>query len=233
VPPGISDATVPNPVFNLTPAATVDEGNNWINLSWGPLALGNPVTGVALSNYGPAAGSSVINRIPSTAAANFADAPALDFYGNSRKANLAVDAGAVEFAAGGGGGVTSATLTPTSFTFPGQTRNCPGTTLIQILGCLLDPLEVFTLTNTGTVPLTGVTGGTIGGADATEFALVPLFTSCGVAARGGTILAPGATCTVGVQFKPLTALTTGLKTATISVTDAAGTQTSTMSGTAN
>ena len=31
VPPGISDATVPNPIFNLTPAATVDEGNNWVN----------------------------------------------------------------------------------------------------------------------------------------------------------------------------------------------------------
>ena len=42
VPPGISDATVPNPIFNLTPAATVDEGNNWINISWGPLALTNP-----------------------------------------------------------------------------------------------------------------------------------------------------------------------------------------------
>jgi hypothetical protein len=51
VPPGISDATVPNPVFNLTPAATVDEGNNWINISWGPLSLTNPVTGAVLGNY--------------------------------------------------------------------------------------------------------------------------------------------------------------------------------------
>ena len=42
VPPGISDATVPNPIFNLTPAATVDEGNNWINISWGPLAHDQP-----------------------------------------------------------------------------------------------------------------------------------------------------------------------------------------------
>ena len=97
VPPGISDATVPNPVFNLTPAATVDEGNNWINLSWGPLAMSNPVSGDALSNYGPAAGSSVINFIPSTAGANYTGAPALDFYGNPRKGNNAVDAGAVEF----------------------------------------------------------------------------------------------------------------------------------------
>jgi len=31
---GIADATVPNPIFNLTPAATVDEGNNWVNISW-------------------------------------------------------------------------------------------------------------------------------------------------------------------------------------------------------
>src|SRR5207302_4263107 len=61
VPPGISDATVPNPVFNLTPAATVDEGNNWINISWGPLALTNPVTGVVLGNYTPTAGSSTNN----------------------------------------------------------------------------------------------------------------------------------------------------------------------------
>jgi hypothetical protein len=97
VPPGISDATVPNPVFNLTPAATVDEGNNWINMSWGPLGVTNPVTSEQLSNYGPAAGSSVINLIPSTAAANYNAAPPIDFYGNARKGNNAVDAGAVEF----------------------------------------------------------------------------------------------------------------------------------------
>jgi hypothetical protein len=48
-----------------------------------------------------------------------------------------------------------------------------------------------------------------------------------------TTLAPGATCVVTVQFQPKTAQTTGLKTATISVTDPAGTQTSTLTGTAN
>src|SRR5262249_27582919 len=64
VPPGISDATVPNPVFNLTPAATVDEGNNWINLSWGPLAETNPVTGATLGNYALATGSPAIDYVP-------------------------------------------------------------------------------------------------------------------------------------------------------------------------
>ncbi len=67
VPPGISDAIVPNPIFSLTPAATVDEGNNWVNMSWGPLAESGPITGALLGNYGPAAGSSVINLIPSSA----------------------------------------------------------------------------------------------------------------------------------------------------------------------
>src|SRR5437764_8710635 len=52
-PPGIADATVPNPIFNLTPAATVDEGNNWVNLSWGPLSMSNPTAvGGTNANYG-------------------------------------------------------------------------------------------------------------------------------------------------------------------------------------
>jgi hypothetical protein len=49
---------------------------------------------------------------------------------------------------------------------------------------------------------------------------------------GNVTLAPGGTCVVTVQFKPLTAQSIGVKNATISVTDAAGTQTSTLTGTA-
>jgi hypothetical protein len=64
VPPGISDATVPNPIFNLTPAATVDEGNNWINLSWGPLAMTGPLTNTTLANYEPTATSSPPHHEP-------------------------------------------------------------------------------------------------------------------------------------------------------------------------
>ncbi|HTG18282.1 MAG TPA: hypothetical protein VK747_23775, partial [Blastocatellia bacterium] len=53
-----------------------------------------------------------------------------------------------------------------------------------------------------------------------------------------TTLAPGASCTVLVQFKPLTTQATGLKSATISVTAGtgpvtAGVKTSTLNGTAN
>jgi len=50
---------------------------------------------------------------------------------------------------------------------------------------------------------------------------------------GQTTLAPGAACVVTVQFKPQTGQTTGVKNATVSVTDLAGTQTSTLTGNAN
>src|SRR5207237_5439603 len=128
VPPGISDATVPNPIFNLTPAATVDEGNNWINMSWGPLSLVNPSTNVTLGNY--AATGSSVNHVPSTAP-TYAPAPSVDFFGAARKTNNAVDAGAVEFGAavggGGGGGAPAATLNPATRNFGTVAR---GTTLL-------------------------------------------------------------------------------------------------------
>ncbi|HYM06235.1 MAG TPA: hypothetical protein VEU11_06710 [Terriglobales bacterium] len=84
VPPGISDATVPNPIFNLTPVATVDEGNNWVNLRWGPLSMVNPVTNAVLGNYGLATGSALNNAV-TCGTQNYNDAPAFDFYGTPRK----------------------------------------------------------------------------------------------------------------------------------------------------
>jgi hypothetical protein len=233
VPPGISDATVPNPIFNLTPNATVDEGNNWINISWGPLAETNPVTGATLGNYTPAAGSSTINYIPASATANYQEAPNTDFFNNSRK-NGSVDAGAVEFQSAGGPPVASASLAPATWSIS-LARNCPGTGIIGILTCLLDPAQTFTLTNTGTTPLTGVGGGVLGGlaANVANYFIVPtgtLLPTCGNPTH--TTLLPGATCVVVVQFKPLTAQGPGVKPATISVTDSAGTQTATLSGNA-
>jgi hypothetical protein len=284
----------------------VDEGNNWINISWGPLSLINTVNNTPLGNYGPASSSSVINLIPSTAngaQGAFTLAPATDFYGNARKTNNFVDAGAVEFVAGGttavasvtggslafgnvvvgttsaaqtltlhnngggaltginvavtapfsrpagaaggtcgatlaGGGtctisvvfsptvvgaatgsatitagvsvtgspvalsgtgvaaVVSASLTPTSHNYGGVTRTCPGTTLAQIAACALDPAQMFTLTNTGNVTLTGIGNGVLGGTNATEYTYRPMLSTCGPAGGGqlvaNTTLAPGA-----------------------------------------
>jgi len=98
VPPGTNEGNVPVPVFNLTAGATVDEGNNWINISWGPLSLTRPTDGTLIGDYSLTAGASAVNYI--AAANSFAAAPALDFFGNDRKANSRVDAGAVEFGAG-------------------------------------------------------------------------------------------------------------------------------------
>ena len=121
VPPGISDATVPNPIFNLTPVATVDEGNNWINMRWGPLSLVAPVAngtlaaGGLLSNYAPVTGS---NNIPVSTITPYPTA-ALDFFGNPRPetgetgANARMDAGAIEVTPG------VVAVTPFAIALPG------------------------------------------------------------------------------------------------------------------
>jgi hypothetical protein len=313
VPPGISDATVPNPIFDLTPAATVDEGNNWINISWGPLAMTNPAGTTTLGNYSLTAGS--------TAAidhANSTNAPPADFFGTHRPQGAGFDIGAVEFqaapvaaptlasiapASGARGtavnvtltgtnltGATAVTVSGTGVTVSGITATSttvtatftiaasvggvattlgartvsvttpggPGNTVTftvaagvptltpatrnfgnatRGVGALAAPTQIFTLTNNGSVNLTGVGPGVLGALNPTEFSIVQLLSSCGPAIPiikplGQTTLVPGALCTVVVQFRPLTTQTTGAKTATVSVTDSAGTQTSTLTGTA-
>ena len=133
--------------------------------------------------------------------------------------------------------VSSATLTPASWNIS-QTRNCPGTGLGQIV-CALDPSQLFTLKNTGNVTLTGITAGTLSAtptANTANYAIIGTVLGVQLSTCGTTVtsLAPGATCTVRVQFKPLTAQATGAKPATLSVTaGAAGPTTASLNGTAN
>ncbi len=91
--PGTNESNVPVPVFNLTAAATVDEGNNWVNINWGPLSLTNPVTGTVLGNYALAGGAAVNYITNSNSSVTYGAAPSDDYFGNPRKGNNAVDAG--------------------------------------------------------------------------------------------------------------------------------------------
>jgi hypothetical protein len=106
VPPGTNETNgLPTPVFSLTPSATVDEGNNWINMRWGPLSLTNPTAtggaygsyggGALLGNFAPTAPA--LNHVPLLSAGGLL-APSTDFFGNPRKtlATGAVDSGAIE-----------------------------------------------------------------------------------------------------------------------------------------
>ena len=134
VPPGVSDATLPSPVFNLTPAATVDEGNNWINLSFGPLTL-TDLSGATLGNYSLMAASAAIDKGDDSVA------PDHDFFGNPRPQGSEPDIGAVEFVKTA---AADADIEPSSLAF--------GTVAINTTSAS----QFVTLSSTGSAPLTGI-----------------------------------------------------------------------------
>ena len=212
VPPGIVDASTPNPVFSLTPAATVDEGNNWINVSWGPLSLsddsatgganGNYGGGPLFANYALAASSPAIDYVPlNTTTYPSGTVPALttDFFGHPRPdpANLThFDVGAIEFQ---GTGVGSVYVSPTSLQFAAM-----------LVGTGSSAAQTLTVTNsTGA----GITGLTIA-------VTAPFHRPAGAA--GGTCvgaLGAGASCTINIVYTPTAnAAATGTATITSSAT---------------
>ncbi|HEY3655539.1 MAG TPA: hypothetical protein VGL34_11260 [Steroidobacteraceae bacterium] len=143
-PAGQSETVGVAPVFQfngIAASATVDEGNNWINLTYGPLSLGRPpATGsgstssaeptVASAAVGIAQGAYSITADSAAVGAGNAAAPGTpnhDFYGQTRSTS-GVSIGAVEFplpaptltavspSAGVQGTTVAVTLTGTNFT---------------------------------------------------------------------------------------------------------------------
>ncbi len=61
--PELGGVLNPPSVFNLQVAATVDEGNNYVNLRYGPLFVENPMTKATFGDYHIAnTGSAAYNR---------------------------------------------------------------------------------------------------------------------------------------------------------------------------
>ena len=200
VPPGTNETNaLPTPVFSLAPAATVDEGNNWINMKWGPLTLTNPVGGASLGDFHPAASSPVIDAGVSTAQSGFTP-PSTDYYGTTR--SVPYDIGAVEGTGGGGG--CSVTVSPTSVPFGSQAD--------------------FTTSSAHSVTVhNGCTTSVSGGAftPTAPFSRATLLQG-GAGTCGGT-LAAGASCTVNVVFSPTTVGTVnGTLTVAYTATTVAG-----------
>ena len=201
VPPGTNEGNVPVPIFSLTAGATVDEGNNWINISWGPLSLVdpdteiNPTTETLLGNYGLTTGSPAINYITSAGSStSYTQAPNDDFYGNARKLDAGVDAGAVEFV--GGAPPPPPSLAVVSFSGPTPAlTTSPATTDVKT--------GTITVTNTGTGVLMLTAAPTV--VETTNrgtFTIVP--PAFGTACTSGAPVAPAGSCTIGVQYAPPT-----------------------------
>src|SRR5712692_1912015 len=222
VPAGISDATVPNPIFNLTPAATVDEGNNWVNISWGPLSMTNPTAtgglyanyggGAPLGNYRIAAGSSAANRVTG---ANFTDAPAYDFFNTPRKPGSTTDSGAVRLA--GTLGNTEFTVSPSLVDFGLVPVHSP-TTVDQ-------DVQVI---NSGISPLTGASA-TINCTGVTTGCSLASFSIASNTCTGATTLSTGQSCVINVVFNPIST-SQAQRNANLSVTSGGVTQNVPLSG---
>ena len=210
-PPGRSETTGLTPLFvfnNITPAATVDEGNNWINLSYGPLSLfnnaaqamlaagSNPAT-VVTGAYSIGAASNAVNG------GSNSGAPGTDFFGNSRALTAAnpADIGAVEFQPGNATEpVVSVSPSPLAF---GQVAT--GTTATRDL----------TVVNNGGAAMTTLTITPPSGA----FARSTAGTFPAGAPNCGTSLAAGSACTIRVVYTAAAVGTTS--TGTVGITGSA------------
>ncbi|WP_185646390.1 choice-of-anchor Q domain-containing protein [Burkholderia sp. Bp9143] len=102
VPPGISDTVLPNPLFSLLPSAVPDEGNQWINMSYGPLSLFNMSIVQGTAGYGVLLGNySIKTTSPARDTGTATGAPNHDIFGTHRPQGTGYDRGAVELSAGG------------------------------------------------------------------------------------------------------------------------------------
>lgn len=190
----------PPSVKNFQVAATVDEGNNYVNLRFGPLYLVNPATGLAFGDYhlggavtsgGAVTGSSS----PAFNAGTAAGAPNHDVDAQPRPMAGGYDIGGDEF------------LVPTPILGASPTPLLFGNVSLNTTRTL-----TVTVSNgaAATANLVLGTPAIAGGNSAAKYSLA---SHCPV---GGAGLVPGASCTVDVTFAP-TAVLPSPQTATLTV----------------
>lgn len=187
---------------SLAVAATVDEGNNYVNMRYGPLYLVNPVSGAAIGDYhlggtgSPAYNAGAVSWVfPNAAATPASPSPDHDVDAQGRPMGGAWDIGGDEFLVAS----PAMTVSPTALAFGPVSLNTRRT-----LG--------LTVANgpTATANLVLAAPAIAGGNAAARYSLV---NGCPV---GGAGLAPGASCVVSVTYAP-TALLPSPQTATLTV----------------
>jgi hypothetical protein len=230
----------PVAVANVTPTALAF-GNTVATTTSAPATLtlrntGNAaLTGIGLTFTGPFARAAAGGTCGATLAAgatctiNVVFAPTAVGAASGTVAigaSAAVAGSPVALTGTGVAGALSATLTPATWS-PSAARGVGAS----------GPVQIFRLTNTGNVTLAGITQAQLGGASQADYTIVRPLSTCGPAGNGQIAgqasLAPGTNCSVAVQFRPLASDPAGsVRSATVSVTDSAGTQSAAMTGTA-
>ena len=181
----------------------MDEGNNWINLYYGPLSTVNSSKTVGAAAYGEPLGDYALRAHNNAGVANMAGyppVPATDFFGHSRTGG--VDAGAVQFTTG-----ASASTGGPSYSVLPNPLNFGNVQLGATLTTATAPVLSVDVNNTGDTALTRGAAATISGTNANQFAIVT--NGC-----TATSLAIAGTCAITVRFLPTSA---GVKTATLSI----------------
>jgi hypothetical protein len=212
-PAGISENVGVPQVFRfqgIAATATVDEGNNWINMTYGPLTLSRPTAAVTTVPTAPeqmlavaAVGSTqgAYSIAPTSVAVNKGSnsvAPNHDFFGNTRPLTNAnpADIGAVEVAVPN---VPLPSVTPASLAFGNVVEGATAAS------------QDLTLSNNGAASFTGITI-----AVTSPFSRITTGTFPGGAPNCAAALAAGASCTIKVAYTaPATA---GASTGTVTIT---------------
>ncbi|HEY4446645.1 MAG TPA: Ig-like domain-containing protein [Steroidobacteraceae bacterium] len=199
---------------NMQAAATVDEGNNYVTLRYGPLYSSKPTTpaGTAFTPFGDL---HIGGASPAKDSGTPLSAIDHDIDGDRRGpgnsgVNGAYDRGADEIA----DPAPIAGLSVTTLAFGNQLLNS------------ISAAATVTVNNTGTAPLVfnaAATPATAGLSISGNFAIAAAGTTC---VSGGTVAA-GGSCSINVTFNPIGSA--GAKAGTLTLRDNAGTGTQTVS----